>query len=63
VHLIGGDLNLSCGMEIESLKNGKVTLRSESRGPAATYTLLHWANGQATTEQVRVAAVPAKTVQ
>lgn len=63
VHLIGGDLNMSCGMEIEALQDGKITLRPESRGPAANYTLLHWVNGRATTEQVHVDAVPAKAAQ
>lgn len=60
VHLIGGDLNMSCGMEIAELKDGKVTLRPEAAGLAANYTLLRWDHGQATTEQVRVEGAPAK---
>lgn len=51
-HLIGGDLNLSCGMELASTDAADVRLRKEVSRLAAHYTFLDWQNGEGKIERV-----------
>jgi hypothetical protein len=44
-YLIGTDLNMSCGMEIESISGERVVLRKEVREFACKFTFLSWKNG------------------
>lgn len=52
--LIGGDLNLACGAEIESIGPSSVVLRPDLRKYAAHYTLLDWHDGRGTLQRVTV---------
>ncbi|QYM78555.1 alpha-galactosidase [Horticoccus luteus] len=56
-YLVGGDLNLSCGMELASADAAHVRLREEVKAPTAHYTFLNWHRGQGEIE--RVEAQPA----
>ncbi len=50
--LIGTDLNMSCGMEIESLRGGAVALREPERKFPAKFIFLLSSAGQVTTQVV-----------
>lgn len=51
-YLIGGNLNMSCGMEIKSVDGEKVMLRDAVRDLAAKFTFLNWKNGSAVIKKI-----------
>jgi hypothetical protein len=51
-YLIGTDLNLSGGMEVERMSGREITLREELRAYPARFTLLHVADGATSVETV-----------
>lgn len=53
-YLVGTDLNLAAGMEIESVREKHVTLKPAERAFPAKVTFLKWNDGKAEVETVRV---------
>jgi len=53
-YFIGGDLNLSSGMEIERVVGKKITLKPALRVFASTFTFLDWKDGTGSIHAIKL---------